>query len=503
MGSVSLKVEYLGSCRIATPLRKLQARGLIDLQTTRNYGFVHSPPEALQQLLFMRGAPFSDTSLKPIFAPNVDLEKMGQQPETKADLTVLELSSAKTFSIGKVVVQANYLTSYFETQLSKTQFRAFRQALSRNDMPAFLQKFGSKLDAQQREWLSSLARNDGDQKAVTDYLNQIRSLCTELVVVPHVDAIPLSGRPLASRRLFRENVLNAAQDLNLPVFDPTDLLYEVGQSLAISDSSEGLAHYTDAFADYWAAAFANAHLLANVSLPKLGADDKKRRVTRAAAEKVLALPSPNSAALISLLEKGDHLPAKMLASAARALPERPLPLSWSSELTSSVLEHFSLNDILERLDAGEKLHIPGESLLQLWSTFTAEEPTPYHRFATLGRLARQIRLSDRIIGTETRNLRRIAKDTIRVGDLDLARWLSRLAIDGLTLPPEVHLYCARLAYFKEDWPLCIEQGMIALRALPENRGGWIRLGRAASALGLSEIEQLVQSNLSRLGPASP
>ena len=505
MGSLTPTIAYFGSCRVATPLRLLAKTGLVDLETGRNYGFVHSVPEILQIDRFAFDDIAPDPSLSALFSPKADLKDLAKNPTYNPDILVLELSSNKTFWIGDTPVQSNYLNSFFEDHLSDQALSELRYALSKGMVAAFLTKHGKTLGAPHRTLLEKITKTSMDQSAITAALSSLKRRANQLVIVPHIDAVTQDGSTLPSRQEFRGQVITAAQSLGIDVFDPTTLLEQVGQSQSIEDNSTGLAHYTMPFSKLWGFSFAERFLqtcpLPKPSLHPSGSNGNiptRSKITRCQAKSILNQKGSSTKELSAILNNGDHIPPDILADAARRCPEIPLPHNWSAQRKSAVLAHLSVQELSHRLELGQTIEFSKFDLMRLWGDFITTDPNPQTRYYVLSVLAQYTPLPQKLLSFEIRALRRIAKANVEAGDLDLAIWLTRLRIPGLDLPAEVHLYCARLAYFQEDWPLCVEQGLIALRLLPENRGGWIRLGRAATALGLTEVETHVQKHLAQL-----
>src|SRR3546814_19095038 len=101
-------IAPIGTCRIHTPLRDGAGRYPITLQLGRNYGFVHTTAEALQQARFMFGqADIPADVQRLIFRPS-NGEQARRGTHKPADLYMVELSSRKLLTIDGFPIQSNY-----------------------------------------------------------------------------------------------------------------------------------------------------------------------------------------------------------------------------------------------------------------------------------------------------------------------------------------------------------------------------------------------------------
>ena len=106
-------VAPIGTCRIHTPLRDALGRYPIKLQLGRNYGFVHTPAEALQQARFMFGQGDIPADVQRVIFRPSNGEQARSGTHTPADLYMVELSSRKLLTIDGFPIQSNYLVRYF------------------------------------------------------------------------------------------------------------------------------------------------------------------------------------------------------------------------------------------------------------------------------------------------------------------------------------------------------------------------------------------------------
>ena len=100
-------IAPIGTCRIHTPLRDAVGRYPIKQQLGRNYGFVHTSAEALQQARFMFGQAEVPTDVQRVIFRPSNGEQARRGTHKPADLYMVELSSRKLLTVGNHPIQSN------------------------------------------------------------------------------------------------------------------------------------------------------------------------------------------------------------------------------------------------------------------------------------------------------------------------------------------------------------------------------------------------------------
>ncbi|MCH3817827.1 Vi polysaccharide biosynthesis protein TviD, partial [Campylobacter jejuni] len=119
-------IAPIGTCRIHTPLRDAVGRYPIKQQLGRNYGFVHTSAEALQQARFMFGQAEVPTDVQRVIFRPSNGEQARRGTHKPADLYMVELSSRKLLTVGGYPIQSNYLVRFFsEFFADRARTRAF------------------------------------------------------------------------------------------------------------------------------------------------------------------------------------------------------------------------------------------------------------------------------------------------------------------------------------------------------------------------------------------
>jgi tetratricopeptide (TPR) repeat protein len=264
-----ISILPIGTCRINTPLKRGMARYPVQLDLQRIYGFVHTSDEALQQLRYRLGELTFPSDILPIlFRPGLVFDNK-PVPDRPADLTIIEISSAKSYTIGDVAVQGNYLSRYFSDFFASVpRTRTYWDLAGRSDhaaLRAFLEseptyRLYSETDrsllARMRVRQQTFDDVRADMAQMVDRLGQERVL-----FVTHVNAHTPDGSVIASRDKLISWVKRAAQDLRVDCFDPTDLMNTFGQARALERDGLDLTHFSNPFCDRWYATVQREYVL--------------------------------------------------------------------------------------------------------------------------------------------------------------------------------------------------------------------------------------------------
>src|SRR5690606_28325836 len=101
------RIAPIGTCRIHTPLRRGSARFPYEVALNRNYGFVHSSREVIQQIDVLHGGPPVDPCYRPLVYRPSTTDAVFEKPPVPADLHIVEISSDKYVTIDGIAIQLN------------------------------------------------------------------------------------------------------------------------------------------------------------------------------------------------------------------------------------------------------------------------------------------------------------------------------------------------------------------------------------------------------------
>jgi tetratricopeptide (TPR) repeat protein len=253
----SLMIAPIGTCRIHKPLCKGVPRYPIKMQLARNYGYVHTSSEALQQLRFMlRDQPIPSDVQRLTFRPGTKTEGYGK-PHASADLYFVELSSRKLVTVDDHPIQFNYMTRYFcEFFADRKRALAFWSMASKEksgERRAWLESdpVSKRLAASDRDLLARISRREQSDEELEGEMHEIADIVgrNKLIFVTHVDATTPDNMVIEQRHRLIEAVRTIAQRVGVPCYDPTSLMREMGQINAMENGGLDLTHYTEQFSE--------------------------------------------------------------------------------------------------------------------------------------------------------------------------------------------------------------------------------------------------------------
>ncbi len=402
------------------------------MNTARVYGFVHTSEEALQQLAYLDGERQFDEDVLPIlFRP----QNGGRQDEAatpRSDLYVVEISSAKSYRVGDVAVQSNYLTRYFADFFAFAPrakrfwaLAASSDKAARADLAAFLaaDPVYRIYNSRDRQLLRSISLRTqsaediaGDMAALVERIGKDR-----VVFVTHVNAHGADGVVIPARdRVIRWTRL-AAEKLGVPCFDPSALMHEFGQERAMERDGLDTMHFTNAFSDRW-----YAHFHAEFILPRLAEAGSGDQHSVSADQSLLA------SSIAATMEFDDYfLGSRQLFAALADAPEDPALRQLAGQIYGRMGDHTSaVRMLLPLVDSPD---LTTTALLQLMRL----------RFET-GHSAEAIALANRLLGDEYESTEIYEIASLAAEQLGHAADAERYAMLAFRLDPSQHRFAIRM-----------------------------------------------------------
>lgn len=280
-------IAPIGTCRIHTPLRDAVGRYPVKLQLGRNYGFVHTSAEALQQARFMYGECDIPADVQRLIFRPSNGEQARRGAHKPADLYMVELSSRKLLTIDGYPIQSNYLVRYFsEFFADRTRARMFWSLAIADRLPerrALLDQepVFKSLSTDDRELLARIVKRDVEDDEIESEMRQLVDLLgkEKVVFVTHVNALTPDNVPIEQRQQLISAVSAGAERLGVPCYDPTPLMNKIGQADAMEHGGLDLTHYTELFAERLCADWYK-----NYMRPRMGASTPQPAAAKLAAE---------------------------------------------------------------------------------------------------------------------------------------------------------------------------------------------------------------------------
>ncbi|TCU59821.1 hypothetical protein EDF58_102509 [Novosphingobium sp. PhB57] len=296
MTSSKISITPIGTCRINTPLKRGAARYPIRLDLQRIYGFTHTSEEAVQQLSYRLGERTFPQEVEPIlFRPGGPRSATAAET-VLADLTIVEISSAKAYRIDGVAVQANYLMRHFGDIFASAararKFWSLAGGADREALRVFLSRDRavSHLSENDRSLLERLSvTQQGYDEILADMARLVDVVGKDrLLFVTHVNGVLPDGNIVPARNQLIRWVKKAAQHLDTALFDPTELMREFGQERAMERDGLDLTHFTNPFSDKWYGWVQQHHVLPRIAEGDLDATDDGASEATLLAENIAA-----------------------------------------------------------------------------------------------------------------------------------------------------------------------------------------------------------------------
>ena len=269
-------IAPVGTCRIHTPLRRGAGRYPVRPVLARNYGFVHTSTEALQQLQFMFGNHDIPEDVRTLTFRLGLTESFKEKAWPGADFYLVEISSRKLLSVDGYPVQWNYTMRYFgDFFADKKRSRQFWSMATPNRLAErrewLEQDFVfQRLSPEDRDLLARIQRRDLNDVEIATEMEQIAALVGKdhLAFVTHVNADTPDNMPVEQRRELINAVRAIAKRMNVPCYDPTALMRKLGQANAMENGGLDLTHYTDLFSDQLCEAWYTEYVVPRVDAPE-------------------------------------------------------------------------------------------------------------------------------------------------------------------------------------------------------------------------------------------
>jgi len=252
-----LTIAPIGTCRIHTPLRAGVGHYPIALSLGRNYGFVHTSSEALQQLEFMYGMREIPADVQTlVFRPSTPLA-FRKKAHVPADMYFIELSSRRLLSIDGHPIQSNYAARHFSDFFADRErtkmFWALAEPTRLQERRKLLEQEPSfqRLPPEDAELLARIERRELQDAEIEREMARMVEIVgkDKVLFITHVNANTPDSTPIEIRQRLIHTVRNVAKRLEVPCYDPTPLMREIGQINAMENDGLDLAHYTPLFAE--------------------------------------------------------------------------------------------------------------------------------------------------------------------------------------------------------------------------------------------------------------
>lgn len=247
MATRELIYTSIGTCRIAEPLgATVQLRDL-RRNSANIYGFVHTAPEALQQIDYLEGREVP-AELARFLTPDGVLVR---SPRDATDVFVVEISTVKEIVFDTWYLQINYVERTFRDRGGLLD--AFFGLKSERDPEVRRRHFEAlpgfaETDALERRVLvEGYIRSTTRDELEAHMAEIVRRLPAPVVFVNHINVPNTAGALIASRNRLCGWIGEICAKRGYRHFDPSPHVSAYGVSEAMAEEGRDLNHYANPF----------------------------------------------------------------------------------------------------------------------------------------------------------------------------------------------------------------------------------------------------------------
>lgn len=245
-------VTVIGTCRVHDTLRKINEKGVINLNNGGMTTFVHSLPEIFQRLkVFSRETKYSSE----IVGLQVGIRKgVTTEPDTEfnleqTDVIVIEISTLKSIFYENQPLQFNEVN-----RLLCTPHGDFGIELRNNIDFAFKNKetsillpnapFPETVSENHKQIISNLKPKLMDEQDIREYLDQIYQYVKKpILFVNHINVEGVNGRKITSRNRLCKIIQKYCTEHSFALFEPSTLFSQHDKKTLLAKDGTDLAHY--------------------------------------------------------------------------------------------------------------------------------------------------------------------------------------------------------------------------------------------------------------------
>ena len=247
MANTDLLYTTIGTCRIAEPLGAGSQIRSMRRTSASIYGFIHTVPEALQQITYREGGEIP-AELGRYLSPEGVLAR---NPVQTPDVFVVEISSLKEIVFGPWFLQINYLERSFRDrpELIDTFFRLKGErdpAVRRRRFEA-LPSFAGADDLERGVLLEGFVRTTTREELEAGMAEIVRRLEAPVVFVSHINVPNAGGNLIETRAKLCGWIAEICRRHGYRHFDPTPHVEAFAQARALAEGGQDLNHYTADF----------------------------------------------------------------------------------------------------------------------------------------------------------------------------------------------------------------------------------------------------------------
>lgn len=252
-------VTVLGSCRVYVPLQRMEEQGLIRINNTGVFGYVHYTKEVIQQLRIIRGEVEIPWELKPYVTHKVMPKNYRSTLGTvvndfaETEFFFCEISSMRELIYRGIYLQINRVRDQI-VQDDESLMRWWKDLqLNKvaNDREVYIRECARKLSDTEKDVILHLEVELQTRETVLADMRIIAELIGKpIIFVTHINLPGKDGNLIEVRVNLMEYVIAGAKALGMQVFNPSETISFYGREKALQDEGRDLTHYTESFERY-------------------------------------------------------------------------------------------------------------------------------------------------------------------------------------------------------------------------------------------------------------
>ncbi|AUL41273.1 capsular biosynthesis protein [Bordetella holmesii] len=250
-----MNITTIGSCRVAGPMAKVQARRNFVLDNRLLYGYTHNSKETIQAIRYMRGDLTIPAALWPFISGQTYREGNPRLPHGSIpaeDRHVVEISSIKVLELDGYQLQLVRFKEAlaFCPELRKIFFEHGSAEVRAQRLRQFhaTASYARAPEAVQHVLTQTVLRTQTAAEIESDLKQIALLLGPSFVLVTHCNAMNAHGELIADRAKMVDRVSRACARAGITLVDPGSLLAAYGQDRGMPEDGRDTTHYTTAFA---------------------------------------------------------------------------------------------------------------------------------------------------------------------------------------------------------------------------------------------------------------
>lgn len=244
-----MNVFVIGTCRIHHPLEASTDNSKIKIINDSNQSFLHTTPEIIHRLEYLKGDYFYGQKLQNFQLTNNSADLLKNYCYSDVDIFLIEISSRKLISYEKNYLQWNNtiktvkkLGSEFSSLWLKSLNKKFKQGGKVLNFE--IESLPNVLNMDEFDIISSIkARKQENIELEMDIEKIIKLTNRKVIFVSHINVLNKDSNLIKPRNELINSIEEICKRKNYYFIDPSELLFYVNQKELMDKEGESVNHY--------------------------------------------------------------------------------------------------------------------------------------------------------------------------------------------------------------------------------------------------------------------